>query len=285
MLHEILLFLAARGHQVQVAVSGSYDGPSFEGIPVVATADSLKADIVVTHLDQTRTAVRYANGRPVIHLVHNHRQLAFHEVDDAALVVANSGWIHNEVVAGHRWARGKTIVVYPPVPPDRYRVETSREWVVLVNCYVEKGPRLFAQLARLMPYRRFLAVKGCYGTQERMPTLPNLTVWEHQRDIRRVYERAGVVVMPSSYESWGRVAVEAACSGIPLVVASTPGLVEAVGEAAQIVPTTNLEGWAKAIESAFTDPEWGERAYRRAAELWAETNRQLAVLEARLLAL
>ncbi|WP_262928542.1 glycosyltransferase family 4 protein [Streptomyces sp. CBMA152] len=46
-----------------------------------------------------------------------------------------------------------------------------------------------------------------------------------------VYSRSRVILMPSLYESWGRVAVEAFASGIPVIAHTTPGLVESMGEA------------------------------------------------------
>ena len=86
--------------------------------------------------------------------------------------------------------------------------------ITLINLCENKGARLFWALAARMPKTQFLAVKGAYGTQI-VQDLPNVEVQEHvpgdqMRD--KVYARTRVLLVPSSYESWGRVAVEAMAS-------------------------------------------------------------------------
>ena len=53
--------------------------------------------------------------------------------------------------------------------------------------------------------------------------------------------------MPSTYESWGRTATEAMCSGIPVICTETGGLTENCGTAGVYVERT-AEAYALAIE-------------------------------------
>ena len=53
--------------------------------------------------------------------------------------------------------------------------------------------------------------------------------------------------MPSMYESWGRTATEAMCSGIPIICTETGGLVENCGTAG-IYAERTAEAYAKEIE-------------------------------------
>jgi len=70
---------------------------------------------------------------------------------------------------------------------------------------------------------------------------------EKQIDIREVYKKTRLLIMPSTYESWGRTATEAMCSGIPIICTSTGGLVENCGKAGIYVERT-AEAYALAIE-------------------------------------
>jgi len=63
-----------------------------------------------------------------------------------------------------------------------------------------------------------------------------------------VLARTRVLLVPSSYESWGRAAVEAMAAGIPVVASPTPGLVEALGaDWPFFAPHTNLDAWERAL--------------------------------------
>ena len=59
--------------------------------------------------------------------------------------------------------------------------------------------------------------------------------------------------MPSVYESYGRVALEAAVSGIPTIAHPTAGVQEALGDAALWADRDQLSAWVDQI-SALDDP-------------------------------
>ena len=143
---------------------------------------------------------------------------------------------------------------------------------------------------------------GAYGHQIPPPAgLGNVEVVAQRPDFPALLSSAGLVVMPSSYESWGRVAVEAAMMGVPSVVADTPGLREA-GVAAAVLPVDadpaghvggrsvdhvqatdrTLTVWERAIRKNLGSEKAGAKARRRALQLWDITETQLLELEERM---
>lgn len=284
MLHEILLGLQKRGHEVSVGVNSS-SVSEWEGVPIYTTEHwdrVAQADIVITHLDQTRAVIK-ANHRqrPIVHLIHNDRQLKYHGVagDDAQLVVANSEWIRKAI--NWKW---RTIVVRPPVHPERYKT-TRGDAITLINLYGPKGARTFWQLARIMPDRKFIGVVGGYGAQEILDPLPeNVELVQHTPDIREVYKKTRLLLMPSIYESWGRVAVEAMASGIPTIAHPTPGLTESLAESGTFADRDDIAAWVEAIRR-FDDAQhyrtMSEKALARSAEL--DPNQEIDELEAAML--
>lgn len=60
--------------------------------------------------------------------------------------------------------------------------------------------------------------------------------------------------MPSYYESWGRVAVEAMSLGIPVIAHPTPGLKESLGDAGLFANRDSIDQWVRLIDKLKTDP-------------------------------
>lgn len=293
MLHQILIGLMDKGHEVKV-ITGNPGDVVYEGIQIInrdspeAVAAIIWSDIIVTHLDHTRRAVKLSirYNKKIVHLVHNDKQLSYNQIGRANcdLAIANSQWIKDTVRRSI-----DSVILYPPTDPARYKVDTTREAITLINMNEAKGGNIFWQLARIFPNRKFIGVKGAYGEQITYDReLPNVTIYENSPDVKHIYAQSRIVLMPSSYESWGRVAIEACCSGIPVIAAPTPGLKESLGYAGIFAAHDDVAGFAEAINS-LDDPntykQFSDLASQRAIEITDEFYKQLDLVEEKLLSL
>jgi glycosyltransferase involved in cell wall biosynthesis len=130
--------------------------------------------------------------------------------------------------------------------------------VTLVNCYKEKGGDLLIALAKALPDVSFLGVLGSYNKQVK-ESLPNLTYVENTKDIESFYKKTHIILMPSVYESWGRVAVEAMSLGIPVIAHPTPGLRESLGDAGLFANRNSPGRWIALIRALQSNPWFYER--------------------------
>lgn len=291
MLHQILIDLKEKGHEVKVLTENP-GADEYEGIPIYEAHSKVEneiiqwSSIIITHLNMTRFAVQHGKRykKPVVHLVHNDKQLSYNKVFDsgaAGLAVANSDWIRKTVKRGI-----DSIVVYPPTIPERYAVKTTKKYITLINMNEAKGGKVFWQLARIFPEREFLGVKGAYGEQVGYEKdLPNVTIMENTPDIQKIYKKASIIIMPSSYESWGRVGMEAACSGIPVIASPTPGLTESLDYAGIFADPDDIAGYVEAIkmlDDKETYDKYSELLKQRSKEVADAFAEQMEVLEKKL---
>lgn len=286
--HALLRRLAARGCWVDVLLSWKAGDPyeldgvrvhpfQGQGDPFAWFGTDGQSDVVVTHLENTLRAgvLCQMHKVPIVHLIHNNHDPGKWAVrrGPADLVTYNADWIR---VDFEQWLQVQdepipnSVTVHPPVVASEY-VTSPGDAVTLVNLWDDKGGTLFWQLAERMPDVQFLGVKGAYGEQE-SGDLPNVEVLGHMPGVdmvKLVYARTKIVLMPSRYESYGRVGVEAACSGIPTIAHPTPGLREALGGAGVFVDRGDIEGWVKAIRKLLAPRGWSA-ASKRAKSLAAE---------------
>ncbi|MER3397668.1 MAG: glycosyltransferase family 1 protein [Chloroflexota bacterium] len=94
-----------------------------------------------------------------------------------------------------------------------------------------------------------------------------------------LYNGAVALVLPSLYEGFGLVAVEAMACGLPVVCSDGGALPEVTGEAARRFPVGDAEALAEALAEVVFDPDLrrrlAERGLARAAEFsWVEAARQ-----------
>ncbi len=264
MLHEMLKALANRGHNVEVhlsrfsATSQPYE---LDGVQIWPrdtlswTERARDADVLITHLDNTSTVIRVALAlrKPLIQVLHNtHPATRMWASCYNSMLVYNSEWMRD--ILGND---PSGMVVHPPVFVEDYAVERPLDGhsITLVNLNQAKGGVIFSQLAAMLPAVNFLGVKGAYGEQLD-PRLPNVKILEHGADMREVYAATRVLLMPSSYESWGRVGVEAMCSGIPVIATDTPGLREALepDRAILVDPDADAREWKRILTALLNDP-------------------------------
>jgi glycosyltransferase involved in cell wall biosynthesis len=95
-----------------------------------------------------------------------------------------------------------------------------------------------------------------------------------------VWARTRILLVPSAYESWGRVASEALCSGIPVIAHPTTGLIENLGDAGIFVDRRDTDGWIAALRR-LQDPTAYETARGLALARSAEQQRMRVIDERR----
>lgn len=300
MLHSMLRALAGRGHRVDVTLSVQGGAPyELDGVavwPHESKRDVFRwlgdADVMVSHLMNSPRATFLGrwNHVPVVLIHHNSFSRTKHALTAPEarvdLVVVNSEWMRDDLAtwfAAQAVPAPPMVTVRPLVDPDEYAT-TPGDRVTMVNLQrtaeepdtvIGKGGEVFWQIARRMPRTRFLGVLGAYGDQV-VDDLPNVEVLPHVAHDRmrdEVYGRARVLLCPSRYESWGRAAAEAMCSGIPVIAHPTAGLVESLGDAGIFVDRGDTEGWVRAIRRLSAAAEWkrwSTRSLARAAELRPE---------------
>lgn len=164
--------------------------------------------------------------------------------------------------------------------------ERRPERITFVNPIQVKGASLVVGLARLclerLPEARFLVVESrgrwapwLAGLGLTPADLPNVEVWPHQSDMKPVYARSQVVLMPSYWhESAGMVALEALMNGIPVLASDHGGLAETLRGGAELLPIPPeqrqssaipppavLEPWLAALSRLLRQPQ----AYAEAA--------------------
>ncbi len=132
--------------------------------------------------------------------------------------------------------------------------------ITLINANQNKGVTVLGDIARRMPERKFLAVIPYYGDM-RLPPMPSNIEWvKFDDDIRNILRRTRILLVPSFYESFCRVAVEAMINGIPVLYSkpnknspysggSTEGMQSWIGNAAIACDRDRPEEWAREIET------------------------------------
>jgi hypothetical protein len=275
----MLAALVRHGHEAHVLLSKQeVEAPyEIEGVKVWGkvtdaeeserSARAMLADVIVSHLDNTHRAMRLGewNDIPVAIIHHNTFDQTVDAVDAAGrvdLVVCNS-----EAMAANLADRGikRTVagIVCRPILGLGDQETSPGSEITLVNLReadsdngLSKGGELFRLLAERLPERRFLGVTGAYGHQADLSDLANVDVIGHvpHHEMRdKVFARTGILLMPSSYESWGRVASEAISSGIPVIANPTAGLQENLRDAGIYRRLSEPNAWIDAIH-ALDDP-------------------------------
>ena len=99
--------------------------------------------------------------------------------------------------------------------------------------------------------------------------IPNLCLLGHVEDIRSVWGRAHIAILPSRREGLPKSLLEAAACGRPLIATDVPGCREIArsGVNAILVPTDNAEALAQAIETLSKDRELRVRLGRASREI------------------
>lgn len=294
-LHDIAIACKRAGHKVMALASRPFkDGSGsfvIDGVPVQAYGSKQDPDLHFPRFDVVLTQFECAQrahyigdkyGIPTVQLVHNNTdyatKLALRYND---YLIYNSKHVRDSIQPQFAEERAKGhVVLHPIVNPGSYAVESSREYITLVNLsdgdepFYNKGYQTFYELATRFPQEKFLGVKGAYGNQV-VKYLPNVTFAEHTNNILSVYRKTKLVLMPSEIESYGRVALEAACSAIPSVTSRTDGLLE-LGIAHRTADFNDFPGFEKALSETLEEyPLACYKAREKAHDIYKSTSEEV----------
>jgi glycosyltransferase involved in cell wall biosynthesis len=268
MAHAMNTFLVRESNaKVNVILNQKQEIGNYERVNLIWRGDNEKriktiesAQLLLSHLDNEPNAITTAviGNKPLVLVMHNSFRMKF--LKEFKKILPNNLYlIHNsEWIKKYYEPLGiPSIVVYPPVSWQDYSVTSSKEFVSLINMNENKGGKIFLEICKRMPDVRFLGVKGAYDKQM-MKSLKNLVLIDNTPQIKEIYSRTGILLMPSKYESWGRTAVEAMSSGIPVIAHPTPGLVESCGSAGIFCDRDDIDSWIKEIRKLKTDSSYYE---------------------------
>lgn len=273
-LHDILKHLVKGGWNANVVIkpervsfltgkSEDHGEYWIDGVHVIKGEDKRtllhylpKADVTISHLEcSERTHMLSKNySIPTIHLVHNTHPLTIQWSANSDALIINTEWIYND--EAFKAFNGPKMVLNPPVDPGEYKTDRGKS-ITLINLWEDKGSAIFYELARRFPELPFLGVHGGYGEQV-IEDLPNVEIMAHTPAIKSVYGQTRVLLMPSKYESFGRVGVEAMASGIPVLAEPTPGLLESLGDAGTFADRDDVEAWETALRAILRPARYGK---------------------------
>jgi glycogen synthase len=172
--------------------------------------------------------------------------------------------------------------------PERPRAPLIVSWG---RVQYEKGFQVLAQAvnelrSRIPDVHAVIAGRGSYLPDlqsqidvEGVSDIVELPGYIDDAALRRLVHRAGCVAIPSLYEPFGIVALEALAAGAPLIVARTGGLAELVAgtHAAVTFEPGNPDDLADAIEQVLTRDELATVLVTNARDLIERTYSWVAI--------
>jgi glycogen(starch) synthase len=232
--------------------------------------------------------------------VDEHPQSHIHGVERwisnrADRVIACSYYMREQIADIFGVPDEKVIVIPNGIDPDDLQPQDGHELERLRLEFAARDERLVLLLGRLVYEKGFqLALEAMPALIERLPSTRFLVAGSgtHERELRRqaadlglmqhgtflgwigddvlhsLYRIADVCVVPSIYEPFGLVALEAMASGCPCIVADTGGLREVVPheEAGLRFRARDPVALGEMVERVLTDSTLRERLVAEASE-------------------
>jgi glycosyltransferase involved in cell wall biosynthesis len=317
-LHDIDLAieLQTRGHQVvfltiQIPKEG-YSGGTYRGFRFLHyTAASTFLDtsnVWICPHAPVLPAVRKLNdrgyGRPIIATCHYDGNYNTLRLNVGTKWVEMLCFINSIMEPNYRknivpWPGNivRTEVVHPILHASKVRIEDEfrGDAITLINANQNKGVHVFVEIARRMPQQKFLAVLPYYGELRVPPAPPNVEWVPFNDDIRTILRRTRILLVPSYYESFGRVAMEAMINGIPVMYSkpnpnsiypggSTEGVASWIGDAAIPVEREIYDEWVARIQELDDEDVWTEwsqkaKTHVESMNIFSEATRIAGVVE------
>jgi glycosyltransferase involved in cell wall biosynthesis len=150
----------------------------------------------------------------------------------------------------------------------------------------QKGFDILLKAFALLPSEQFQLYLGGYGQDEDLikelaSSLPHVKLLGAISDVPAFLATCDAIVIPSRWESWGLVCLEAKAAGKPVIASAVDGLSEQVRDCGLLVPPNNVEKLREAIASLpqYDLEAWGKTGRASVIHAWEEfCDRQLEFL-------
>ena len=280
MLLDYLQALQRRGHEVSVVMSREKRTVAeYAGIPIRVNPRWLDYDTIITHGGSMGEAFNQGRqlNKKVVYLCHNTYR---HAIRPEVSIVFNSQFTKDNTKSD---LNGNENAICQPIINFDYKKKRRKgKYITLINCNEIKGGKLFYEIAKESSGLNFLAVKGWYGAQGELSgnNIKQIEPVKHE-NLYDVFKKTRILLVPSAYECWGRIGVEAMASGVPVICSkNVGGLKEAYGNGAKYVNRDNIKEWVKAIKEIDGDyDKWVERGFTRIRQLKKNINKSILNFE------
>ncbi len=213
-----------------------------------------------------------------------------HNARASRVVIADSSATRDDLVRFYRVPADKIRVAHPGLRPDirpvhdravleatlrRYGIEPP--YVLYVGTLQPRKnlTRLIEAFAHVAPpYRLVLAGRKGWLYDAILRRAHELGIGERvlfpgyvpDEDLPALMSGAALFAFPSLYEGFGLPILEAMACGVPVVCSNTSSLPEVAGEAALLVPPTDTEALAAAMNRVLADGNLRAELIRRGTE-------------------
>ena len=210
---------------------------------VIAVSNATRRDLeTIVGIDPERITTVYSAPDPVFRPVNG---------DEAAMVATLQ-----------RYSIQPPFILYAGTIRSHKNVGRLVEAFAVVRSGLESHPEfrdlklviIGDELSRYPAVRRTVAATRSGSSVRFLGFVPEET-------LRAFYQAATVFAFPSLSEGFGLAPLEAMACGTPVIASDLPALVEAVGDAAELVSPDNVFDIARGLETLLLDPEL--RARRR----------------------
>ncbi|MDY0222951.1 MAG: glycosyltransferase [Desulfobacterium sp.] len=195
------------------------------------------------------------------------RDIEFDKNNEKMLINKFVGFIANSKFTAQKikdFLGVDALVIPPLVDPEKYIVSEKGGAVVHVGLVEKKGVEISFQLAMRRPDIPFVFVESWVlsnddylNNKRKFEKLKNVTLLRRFSDMRKVYEMAKILLVPSiCEEAWGRVVTEAQFSGIPVISSDRGGLPESVGTGGLVVSyNAHIDIWEETLSNVWDSPK------------------------------
>jgi glycosyltransferase involved in cell wall biosynthesis len=213
------------------------------------------SQIIITHLNCTGSAINWARvyKKQLIFLSHNDSDYRIIRSKWQNIHVVYNNKANKKNVSGGTYQNDSIICKPPIIPEDVMYNRKHGKYVTLINCNENKGGKILIELAKRLPKIKFLGVLGSYGDQIIDTSIKNIRYVEQTSSINLIYGKSNIILVPSAYESYGRVALEAAINRLPVICTPTDGLVECLGNAGIYFERNEIDLMAEKIKELMED--------------------------------